>query len=163
MSRLQSCSRIFEKSSAVAEKKIPENRTFSEKSEKMRALSRHWLCMDSSTAARLYSMHCRVAVHRRVAPSWRRRSRQAIVACHRLVLLCCFYSRGCKDPLMVLLFLLVKSWIITKVNVLACLCSVSPFTISSQNKLFMIQYVDQQWLLISTEHLTVTVRLQLTL
>ena len=34
MSRLQSCSRIFEKSSAVAEKKIPENRTFSEKSEK---------------------------------------------------------------------------------------------------------------------------------
>ena len=30
MSRLQSCSRIFEKSSAVAEKKIPENRTFSE-------------------------------------------------------------------------------------------------------------------------------------
>jgi hypothetical protein len=42
MSRLQSCSRIFEKSSAVAEKKIPENRTFSEKSEKMRALSRYY-------------------------------------------------------------------------------------------------------------------------
>ena len=35
MSRLQSCSRIFEKSSAVAEKKIPENRTFSEESEEM--------------------------------------------------------------------------------------------------------------------------------
>ena len=37
MSTLQSCSRIFEKSSAVAENKIPENRTFSEDSDEMRA------------------------------------------------------------------------------------------------------------------------------
>jgi hypothetical protein len=37
MSGLQSCSRIFEKSSAVAENKIPENLTFSEKSEKKNA------------------------------------------------------------------------------------------------------------------------------
>jgi hypothetical protein len=35
MSRLQSCSRLFEKSLAVAENKIPENRTFSDESEEM--------------------------------------------------------------------------------------------------------------------------------
>ena len=38
MSGLQSCSRIFEKSSGVAENKIPENLTFSEDSDEMRAL-----------------------------------------------------------------------------------------------------------------------------
>ena len=94
MSRLQSCSRIFEKSSAVAEKKIPENRTFSEKSEKnariIPPLTLHGQqhCSPSIFNALpiCYRISCLATFDciEIKTPSWRRRSRQAM-ACHRLV------------------------------------------------------------------------------